>query len=86
MCKARSSKPTESDSTKSDKPAAQDTPQSPRTGGRPTTTPEEEKKLREQGDNHFADPVQYGVALVNGSLVIRTGEVVYCVRNKEATP
>lgn len=82
----RPGKPAESDSAKSDKPAAQDTPQSPRTGGRPATTPEDEKKLREQGDNRFADPVQYGVALVNGSLVIRTGEVVYCVRNKAATP
>lgn len=33
------------------------------------------------GDARFADPVQYGVAVVNGSLVIRTGEVVYCVRS-----
>ena len=32
-------------------------------------------------DARFADPVQYGVAIVNGSLIIRTGEVVYCVRN-----
>jgi len=29
----------------------------------------------------FADPVQYGVAAVNGSLIIRTGAVVYCLRN-----
>ncbi len=33
-----------------------------------------------QGENRFADPVQYGVAIVNGSIVIRTGEMVYCVR------
>lgn len=49
-------------------------------GGRPAMTPEQEKAAREQGDNRFADPVQYGVAIVNGSLIIRTGEVVYCVR------
>jgi outer membrane protein assembly factor BamB len=29
----------------------------------------------------FADPVQYGVAAVNGSLIIRTGALVYCVRD-----
>lgn len=32
----------------------------------------------------FADPVQYGVAIVNGSLVIRTGAKVYCIRQAEA--
>jgi hypothetical protein len=53
-------------------------------GGRPASTPEDEKRMREQGDNRFADPVQYGVAIVNGSLVIRTGEVVYCLRNRES--
>ena len=53
-------------------------------GGRPAMTPEEEKRAREQGDNRFADPVQYGVAIVNGSLVIRTGEAVYCVRQQSA--
>ncbi len=35
-----------------------------------------------QGENRFADPVQYGVAIVNGSIVIRTGKMVYCVRAK----
>ncbi len=35
-----------------------------------------------QGENRFADPVQYGVAIVNGSIVIRTGEMVYCIRSK----
>ncbi len=34
-----------------------------------------------QGENRFADPVQYGVAIVNGNIVIRTGEMLYCVRN-----
>lgn len=29
----------------------------------------------------FADPVQYGVAIVNGSLIVRTGSVVYCLRD-----
>ncbi len=54
-------------------------------GRRRPQTPEETAKAREQGDNRFADPVQYGVAIVNGSLVIRTGEVVYCVRQKSST-
>ena len=31
----------------------------------------------------FADPVEYGVAVVSGSLLIRTGGSVFCVR---ATP
>lgn len=35
-----------------------------------------------QGENRFADPVQYGVAIVNGNIVIRTGEMVYCIRSK----
>jgi len=35
-----------------------------------------------QGENRFADPVQYGVAIVNGHIVIRTGEMVYCIRSK----
>lgn len=57
-----------------------DTPRRGSGGGRPAMTAEQEKAAREQGDNRFADPVQYGVAVVNGSLIIRTGEVVYCVR------
>lgn len=44
-----------------------------RSGGRPAAGP---------GGLMFADPVQYGVAVVNGHLVIRTGEAVYCVRGK----
>lgn len=42
-------------------------------GGPPTAGP---------GGLMFSDPVQYGVAVVNGSLLIRTGSVVYCVRNQ----
>jgi outer membrane protein assembly factor BamB len=30
----------------------------------------------------FSDPVQYGVAVVNGRMLIRTGSVVYCIREK----
>ena len=73
--------------SKTDAAAANGTPTSEGTsargsaGGRPMTSPEDEQRMREQGDNRFADPVQYGVAIVNGSLVIRTGEVVYCIRN-----
>ncbi|MEZ6132271.1 MAG: PQQ-binding-like beta-propeller repeat protein [Planctomycetaceae bacterium] len=39
-------------------------------GGRPST----------RDGRTFADPVQYGYAAVNGSLVIRTGGKVYCLR------
>gem|GEM_PF-230739 len=54
-------------------------------GRRRAMTPEEIAKQRAAGDNRFADPVQYGVAIVNGSLVIRTGEVVYCLREQSST-
>lgn len=53
-------------------------------GRRGPQTPEEIANARAQGDNRFADPVQYGVAIVDGSIVIRTGEVVYCVRQMSA--
>lgn len=52
--------------------------------GRPPMTEKETAEQRAKGENRFADPVQYGVAIVNGSLVIRTGEVVYCVRSTSA--
>ena len=52
--------------------------------GRPPMTEKETAEQRAKGENRFADPVQYGVAIVNGSLVIRTGEVVYCVRSAAA--
>jgi outer membrane protein assembly factor BamB len=54
-------------------------------GGRPPMTEKEQEENRARGENRFADPVQYGVAIVNGSLVIRTGEVVYCVRSIPST-
>lgn len=44
-----------------------------------------EAEMRAKGENRFADPVQYGVALVNGSLLIRTGEYVFCVRDQQPT-
>lgn len=31
----------------------------------------------------FQDPVQYGVAIVNGSLVVRTGSQVFCLREQK---
>lgn len=54
------------------------------TSGRPAMTDKEREEARARNDNRFADPVQYGVAMVNGSIVIRTGEVVYCVRASAA--
>ncbi len=41
-----------------------------------------EQEAREQGENRFADPVQYGVAMTDRGIIVRTGEVLYCIRNK----
>lgn len=62
-----------------------------RRGGRPTGAgrPEatgESADGSPRVDARFADPVQYGVAIVNGSLVVRSGEVVYCVRKLSDKP
>jgi outer membrane protein assembly factor BamB len=54
--------------------------------GRPATTDQVREENRARNENRFADPVQYGVAIVNGSLVIRSGDVVYCVRAMAANP
>ena len=54
--------------------------------GRPAMTDQEREESRARNAGRFADPVQYGVAIVNGSLVIRTGDIVYCVRATAATP
>ena len=81
---------TESDSTKKPGPssetasAANQTPdkesvEEDRRGGPPQTEAEREA-ARSQGENRFADPVQYGYAITNRGITIRTGEVVYCVR------
>ena len=37
-------------------------------------------------ETRFADPVQYGVAMVSGNLIIRTGGTVFCIRNLQAKP
>ncbi|MCS6851990.1 MAG: PQQ-binding-like beta-propeller repeat protein [Gemmataceae bacterium] len=56
-------------------PSGHSAPPTPARGGRSGNRPE-----AGPGGLNFADPVQYGVAIVNGSIVIRTGGVVYCVR------
>ena len=55
-------------------------------GRRPPLNDKEREDARARGENRFADPIQYGVALVNGSIVIRTGELVYCVRASQTPP
>lgn len=35
---------------------------------------------RQRAAANFSGPTQYGIAAVNGSLLIRTGDVLYCVR------
>lgn len=64
-----------------EKPIAPGRPGREEASGRPAMTDKEREEARARNDNRFADPVQYGVAIVNGSIVIRTGEVVYCVRS-----
>lgn len=51
--------------------------------GRPPMTDKEREEARARGEGQFPDPVQFGVALVNGSLVIRTGDTLYCVRHSK---
>lgn len=46
----------------------------------PPQTEAEREAARSQGENRFADPVQYGFAITNQGIIIRTGEAVYCVR------
>lgn len=50
-----------------------------RSAGPPQSEAEREA-ARSQGENRFADPVQYGYAVTNNGILIRTGEVLYCVR------
>lgn len=49
----------------------------------PTT--EEETEERRRSAALFSRPTVYGVALVNGSLVIRTGSQLFCIRTQEPT-
>lgn len=53
----------------------------------PETAPKDETLIsqetepqRQRSAAMFASPVQYGVAIVNGSLLIRSGTVLFCVR------
>ncbi len=47
-----------------------------------------ENKLYEEapadGNDRFGGRTEYGVVAVNGSLLIRTGDVLYCLRNSDA--
>ncbi len=45
-----------------------------------TPKPDETSAERKQASAMFSGPTQYGVAAVSGSLLIRTGSHVYCVR------
>jgi outer membrane protein assembly factor BamB len=58
------------------------------TEGEPSTLGAENQETVRVDDaeaTRFADPVQYGVALVDGHLVIRTGSALYCLRNSATT-
>ncbi|HAN96606.1 MAG TPA: pyrrolo-quinoline quinone, partial [Planctomycetaceae bacterium] len=46
----------------------------------PAPGSQEEAAMREAMAGVFADPVQYGVAIVPGSIVIRTGTKLHCLR------
>lgn len=43
--------------------------------------PKEETEERRRAAANFGGPIQYGVALVDGSLVIRTGDALFCIRS-----
>lgn len=45
----------------------------------------EDTEEKRRGAAMFAGRVQYGVAAVSGSLLVRTGDVLYCVRSTAAT-
>lgn len=61
---------------RAERPAVTDAASNP-----PRMTEQEREEARVRNQNRFADPVQYGVAIVNGSLIVRTGEIVYCIRS-----
>ena len=46
----------------------------------PAKAAQEETEERRRAAANFAGPVQYGVAAVNGSLIVRTGDTIYCLR------
>jgi outer membrane protein assembly factor BamB len=46
----------------------------------PNAGANEETEERKKAAANFASPIQYGVAAVNGSLLIRTGDGLYCLR------
>lgn len=50
--------------------------------GGPPRGAQETEEARAQGENKFADPIQYGVAMFDHGFIVRTGEVVYCVRTE----
>lgn len=49
---------------------------------KPSAAPAAREKTaeRQKAAPMFSGPVQYGVAIADGSLLIRTGEVLYCIR------
>ncbi len=48
----------------------------------PAAAAKETTEERRRAAANFSGPVQYGIAAINGTLLIRTGEVLYCVRGK----
>ena len=46
--------------------------------------PEDVKiESEDQGAKMFGGPIQYGIAVADGSFLIRTGSILYCVRDKQ---
>jgi outer membrane protein assembly factor BamB len=46
-------------------------------------SPEQESEERQRSAAMFSRPTVYGVALVNGSIVLRTGSQLFCVREEQ---
>jgi hypothetical protein len=47
----------------------------------PAKAAAEDTEEKRKGAATFSGPTQYGVAVVNGSLLVRTGEKLFCLRN-----
>lgn len=48
----------------------------------PAAGAKEDTEERRRAAANFSGPVQYGIAALDGTLLIRTGEVLYCIRGK----
>lgn len=58
-------------------------PEGSASGGRPPMSDEQMQAAREQGENRFADPVQYAAVVTDHGLLLRTGHALYLIAKGE---